>query len=409
MQRLPLSEQKVINNLSRSRLETIVRTITSRWEEIPEPGLMTGLTGVATLLFHYGRSQGSDRIENLGYLALEKALGSIDKGFNWPSFATGLAGMRFALHHLGEQQFINQSEASALDTLEPLLFEFALRKMKEGEYNYLHGGLGYLLGSKSGSGSEPNVTQLISLLMDHSIAPRPGQIAWEAHNPKTGQAEINLGLAHGVPGIMLLMAGSLEGRNPKLGGAGKEQSEMMVSAVNSIFDFLMDCRLEKASNGSLFPHRMVEGKPDKPGRLAWCYGDPGVGAALWQTGLLMQRSDWQSIALEVLTKASMRIRNRENRIYDACLCHGTAGLALIFFKMAELTGHERLLEASIHWTRATLDYAQHPDAPAGYLFLGPGNKYVPNLTLLEGITGVGLALNTLINGETGGWETAMLL
>jgi len=408
MQRLPLSEQKVINNLSRSRLESIVNTLAGQWEEIPDPGLMTGLTGVATLFFHCGRSMGSDRIENLGYLALEKAIGSIDKGFNWPSFATGLTGMKFTLHHLGNQQFISQADASALDSMEPVMFEFARKRMQEGEYSYLHGGLGYLPGLDRGAGAQAQSKQLITMLMEQSVNPLPGQIAWETCNPKTGQTEINLGLAHGVPGIMLLMASSLNcwSQHDQI---ALNSYEAVASAVPSMVDFLMHCRLEKASNGSLFPHRMVGGKPDKPGRLAWCYGDPGVATALWQTGLFMQRTDWQSMALEWLIKSSGRIRTRENRVYDACLCHGTAGLALIYYKMADLTGQERLLDASIHWTRATLDHAQHSDAPAGYLFLGPGNRYTPNLTFLEGITGVGLALNTLINAESGGWETALLL
>jgi len=167
--------------------------------------------------------------------------------------------------------------------------------------------------------------------------------------------------------------------------------------------------MEGSANGSVFPHRIVHGVADQPGRMAWCYGDPGMGAALWQTGLICGRTDWQSAAIDILMKATHRVRTRPNRIYDACLCHGTAGPALIFRKMFALTDIDEFSAAANHWLRATLDYAQHDQHPAGYAFLSTNNRYLPNLSLLEGIAGVGLVLNYFLDEEAGGWEAGLLL
>ena len=173
--------------------------------------------------------------------------------------------------------------------------------------------------------------------------------------------------------------------------------------------YLLSCRIPDAPNGSIFPHRMIDGKPDQPGRLAWCYGDPGVGAALWQVGLNSNRPDWQADAIGILHKAASRREMEPNRVMDACLCHGTAGLALIFYKMAILTGHDEFLEAAAHWTRATLDHGQKEGGQSEYLFLTTGDHYRPSYSLLEGITGVGLSLLALLDEDTMGWEQGLML
>ena len=77
--------------------------------------------------------------------------------------------------------------------------------------------------------------------------------------------------------------------------------------------------------------------------------------------------------------------------------------------MAIVSGHTEFLDAASHWTRATLDHGQSPAAAAGYQFLTTGNHYVSSYSLLEGITGVGLALLALLDSDTLGWEQGILL
>jgi lantibiotic biosynthesis protein len=231
---------------------------------------------------------------------------------------------------------------------------------------------------------------------DLSVSPSEGHIAWESKHPQTGVPEINLGLAHGIPSVLLALSRF----------ANDSKSSALLSRG---VDYLLSCRLQDSANGSLFPHRMAGGMPDQPGRLAWCYGDPGVGAALWQIGMRANRPDWQTDAIGILHKAASRRETTVNRVTDACVCHGTAGLALLFYKMAILSEHDEFLDAASHWTLATLDHGQNPAAAAGYLFLTTGDRYISSHSLLEGITGVGLTLLALLDADTLGWEQGLLI
>jgi len=400
VERLPLFERKLVKKFAEQRLEAVAQAIKIQIEREPEPGFMTGLAGQAIFLYSYGRSCGISRYENLGFLAIERALGKINDGFSWPSFAAGLAGIRFTLQYLAAQGFISESDGSALNDIHPYLSEFALERFAVEDYDFLHGALGmYLHYSHSMPDAMPNyfpssdlmVAGLKKLARDQGN----GYIAWNSHHPQTGVDEINLGLAHGIPSILWALSHTKD----------QDSKVMLEQGVG----YLLSCQVPNYANGSLFPHRMAGGNPDKAGRLAWCYGDPGVGAALWQIGLNAERPDWQADAIGILHKAAARRKMRTNRVMDACVCHGTAGLALLFFKMARITGHDEFLDAAVYWTRATLDHGQNLSGAAGFLFLTTGDRYVSSYSLLEGITGVGLTLLALLDPDTLGWEQGLML
>lgn len=54
--------------------------------------------------------------------------------------------------------------------------------------------------------------------------------------------------------------------------------------------------------------------------------------------------------------------------YDAGLCHGSAGVAMIFHYMYRQTGDERLRAACDFWHEQTLAHARWEDGIAGYKF-----------------------------------------
>jgi lantibiotic modifying enzyme len=401
----------LVKKLAEQRLEAIAQALKIQIEKEPEPGFMTGLAGQALFLYAYSRSTSSSRYENLGFLALERALGMINDGFSWPSFAAGLAGIRFTLRYLASRGYISGSDGSALDEIDPWLEDFATERFNQGDYDLLHGALGMYLTPNLLTSNllTPNLLTsnlltsnlltpnlLTSSLRKLAVTRANGMLAWESRHPQTGVAEINLGLAHGIPSVLWALS--------RL--AGDSDASIILSQG---VDFLLSCRMTDSANGSLFPHRMVDGRPDQPGRLAWCYGDPGIGAALWQIGVNCNRPDWQADAIGILHKAASRRDAGANRVMDACICHGTAGLALLFYKMAIVSGHDEFLDAAAHWTRATLDHGQNPDAAAGYLFLTTGDRYISSYSLLEGITGVGLSLLALLDSDTLGWEQGLLL
>ncbi len=390
MKKLPFFERSFVKKLTNVHLLRIAEALSEQVYQEPEPGLLTGLAGQSIFLYHYGQTTGSDRYENLGFLAIQRVLEMIDNGFSWPSYAAGLAGIRYALKYLEQRGFLSTDYSNALDGMKPLLEQYAADRLREGDFDFLHGALGILMYPDQSPGKEPEI--VLDDLLRQAIIPAENQLAWFSTNPKTGVKEINLGLAHGVPSILLLLS-------------------RFKSAVElePIVNFLLDNRLTISPNGSLFPHRLIKGEPDKPGRLAWCYGDLGVAMALWLTGAHAGRADWQVEASAILRKATKRTSLEPNRLFDTCLCHGTAGLALIFYKMGELTGHQELSDAAIRWVQATFDFGGREGFAGGFSYFTTGDRYVSNYGLLEGIAGTGLVLLSLLEPDNLGWESALMI
>jgi len=427
--------------MAEERLRAISEVINFHLEKEPEPGFFTGLAGEALFLYHFGRTFGSDRHENQGFLALRRCLQILELGFTWPSYAAGIAGIRYTLHYLADSHFITPAEGAALDDAEPYLLRFAEERLQSGDYDLLHGALGIIMNHSSTiSPFHSSTLPLLHSLISLSQPTAANHLSWSTTNPKTGTPEINLGLAHGIPSILLILSKYLfrepQANSSRPKGAVREpqanlsrpegairepqanssrpEGAIRPSEARTLLEsgmaFLLSCQLEPGANGSLFPHRIVDGKPDQPGRLAWCYGDPGVGAAVWQIGANCGRDDWKAEGVRILRRAAARQHAKENRISDACLCHGSAGLALIFYKMALLTGHEEFLDASDHWMRATLDYGHEEHYAGGYRYLTTGERYISNYSLLEGLAGTGMAILTLMEPDQNlGWEQALLL
>ena len=95
MERLPLFDREIIKNLALQRLHAVAQAVKIHIDKEPDPGFLTGLAGQSVFLYTYGRTFSDSRFENLAFLALERTLGIINSGFSWPSFAAGLAGIRF--------------------------------------------------------------------------------------------------------------------------------------------------------------------------------------------------------------------------------------------------------------------------------------------------------------------------
>ena len=145
VERLPLFERKIVKKLAEQHLDAIALALKNRVEHEPDPGFMTGLAGQALFFYSYARSSGQSRYENLGFLALERALAMVNNGFSWPSFAAGLAGMRFTLKYLATRGHISESDGAALDDIDPCLNDFAKQRFANGDYDFLHGAIGMYL------------------------------------------------------------------------------------------------------------------------------------------------------------------------------------------------------------------------------------------------------------------------
>ena len=124
----------------------------------------------------------------------------------------------------------------------------------------------------------------------------------------------------------------------------------------------------------------------------------------------MHRQDWIDKALEVLIFAATKRRDlQQNRVRDACFCHGTAGIGHIFYRMWWNTRMPEFKDVANYWFNETLKMSKFEDGLAGYKVWHTEDGYVNQMGILEGIAGIGLALLSYYYDMEPTWDECLLL
>lgn len=210
---------------------------------------------------------------------------------------------------------------------------------------------------------------------------------------------INVGMAHGQPGVISFLA----------------SASRHVKAARPLLSQATEwlCRQElPAGSVSCFPAEISRGRAPEPSRLAWCYGDPGIAIALWHAARALGRPDLEQEAVRIGLHAAARSLDTTD-VRDACLCHGSTGLALMFARLWHMTGLQQFATASRQWARLTLEYENVPGRSSGYWFEIWDERrcleHVQALGLINGAAGVGLTLLALVSDVAPDWDRVMLL
>ena len=119
-----------------------------------------------------------------------------------------------------------------------------------------------------------------------------------------------------------------------------------------------------AEMNSCFSGFYIPGQPSGDCRLAWCYGDAGIAAALFIAGRCTGQSSWEEEALAIARHSANRAPET-CRVRDVCFCHGSAGLAHIFNRFYQVTHDELFAGASRYWIDQSVQYRKPGSGVAG--------------------------------------------
>jgi class I lanthipeptide synthase len=204
---------------------------------------------------------------------------------------------------------------------------------------------------------------------------------------------VNLGLAHGVPGVIAFLAAA---------------TCFDIAGARALLDdavrFTLAHELPPGAHG-----RFADAVGGSPARLGWCYGDLAVATALAHAARATGNRDWRACAHRLADAAARRVD--ATGIVDACLCHGAAGLGLMFLRLARVLGSPSLATAATDWYARALafrrddpvggfgPYLAEPDLPLGVASVG----------VLTGAAGVALALAAAVGTREPTWDRMLLL
>lgn len=384
-----------------------------------EASLAGGRAGQA--LFHAylaeaGRPD-AERQAELAERALDEAIETLASTPMPAGLYSGFAGVAWAAEHLmrmGDEEAEAEDEEEGGDINEEI--DSALLGLLEqspwrDQYDLISGLVGYGVYAVERF-PKPAAVRCLEAVIDRleETCERTGQgTTWFTppemlppdNRERTPLGYYNLGVAHGVPGVIALLADAC-----RLGVAEERARPLLDGAVR----WLLAQRLPEGAGGC-FAFAMQPDAEPKPSRLAWCYGDPGVAATLLYAARQTGNAAWERQALAVAASAAQAAPETAG-VRDAGLCHGALGLGHLFNRVYQASRDERYAEAARFWYRKGLEMRDPDVGIAGFPAFRPikgGDElqWQPDPGFLTGATGVGLAYLAALTPVEPQWDRVL--
>jgi lantibiotic modifying enzyme len=350
--------------------------------DLPDGRGLDGSSGFALAFKSLADATGDDRYRQAAHDCLRQAARAVDK----PSIGlfSGISGLRAVAALMSVQatqylRLVGQCDAYVESAL-PSPDTATVSSFRD--FDVISGWSGARLARSvnAASGSDRLLSLLEWLMNDDE--------RWCRVHPlrKNDPPENDLGVAHGIAGMLaavVLTTDPLESNHRSV--LHRQASNLMLHTMRNGGRVLWP-----AFAGS---HRLVE-------QRAWCYGTPGIAAALYWVGRRLSDSAIATFALDALAAECVTPPNAW-AFWDHALCHGTLGCALIYASVGVASGDRRVLEVADALVKRVLeDIAKNEAACWG---LAP-EVSTPSLTgELVGAAGIALGLLTLGEASDSAW------
>jgi lantibiotic biosynthesis protein len=359
--------------------------------------LFGGLPGCALLFDRAAHQLQSSAYHDLADSCLERSLRCFST--TEPSIAGGLAGgapgLAWCIEHLS---FADRSPTAStfVEAVDRRLLEH-LDSGQDLPYELLTGLVGwgiYGLERLPHSMAEELLLAILERLEATYVEYTDG-IAWPT-SPAFMTAEqrrqapsgyVDCGLAHGVAGIVVLLAGMVD---------NGIEAERAASLLRDTVAWLMGQELAGRQTG-LFPAHVDPNLPASTTRVAWCYGDLGVANALAIAAHSLGDASLSASASRIAVAAAI-CTAEQAQVEDCTICHGGAGMLHGLLRLERLYPAAELRLGVEHWSTWLLDRWQPGTIAQG--------AFAP-LGLLEGDVGIGLALLTALFDNEPTWDRAL--
>lgn len=393
--------------MGQKEINSIFNAICSQKKESNNPGLLSGSSGRILSLLYAAQLTGNKKYRSKADALLNELPDEIRR-CEMVSHCSGLAGIGWFYQHINSQSFIEGNMNLMLkdfDQYLPIAMEQYLAVEK---IDFLHEASGlvlYFYSRKDDMLNAPIVLEKYAEAMEKLSIQENNQLRWNnILYPQSKRKGSNISLSHGMSAFAVLFS--------KMYNINNKNAVILNKLITGTIDYILSQRLPIGEYNSIFPPLSLDSDYGIcSSRLAWCYGDLGIGMALYQAGKTLHRQDWIDKAISVLVYAAEKRRDlSQNGVLDACFCHGTSGIAHIFYRMWWNTRLPEFKRAADYWISQTLKMARFEDGLAGYkTWQGTEQGYLCSTGLLEGIAGIGLTLLSYYYETEPTWDECLLL
>lgn len=410
---------KTTTNLLTKKLEIKLKEINillrEKYSYEEHIGVLGGLSGIALFQFYYAKYTNTDQFSDWGQDTLEKIIKKINQGYDFPTFSSGIAGAAWVFDHLKNHEFIELENDNLWGEIDRYLYNVMVGDLNNADYDFLHGAMGYAYyfymryNSTLDTILKNRYRNYIFKFLEEldKIAKKDNNgLKWESLINAINNKKVlgyNLSLSHGIASIVTFLS------KLYLHKDFKEKSEyLLMGAIN----FLESSELSSIiKSTSIFPSWVLKnGEKDKDSRLAWCYGDFGIGLALLKTSKVLENNKLKEKALLILESTTKRTNQTNTKVIDAGICHGAFGNAQIYNYLYRETRNEIYRTAATSWIEKGLDMSTYNDGYAGFKqWFGNPDEWIPKTSLLEGVAGIGLSIIDYLSEESNSWDECLLI
>ncbi|HVG07467.1 MAG TPA: lanthionine synthetase C family protein [Thermoanaerobaculia bacterium] len=336
----------------------------------------------------------------------------------------GFTGIAWTAEHLNrllgdeEEQEASGEDEDMNEEIDQALLTALGRPSWAGDYDLISGlvGFGVYALERFPRPSAVRCLEAIVDRLDESAEKNGQEVTWftppemmpTLNRDNSPHGHYNLGVAHGVPGVIALLADAC-----RLGIREERARPMLEGAVR----WLVAQPLAE-QKGACYPAWVGPGVERRPSRLAWCYGDPGIAAILLYAARATGMEEWESAALKIAARAASA-EPEDSGIRDAGLCHGAFGLAHLYNRIHQAGGGELFADAARLWYRLGLEM-RRPEGDigdiagiAGFAAWRPDSDMSPGWEadpgFLTGAAGVGLALLAAVTPVEPEWDRLLMV
>jgi hypothetical protein len=377
-----------------------------------DASLAGGNAGLALLFAWLARTGRSQQAEALAWHYLDDAIDAVSTEELGPSLFGGFAGVGWAaelVDHLLDPDADDRNEAID-DAVVQLLSKANLWPAPH-DLVVAVTGLGVYALQRC---SRPTASEALRLVLErlherarrdeHGVywwTPPEGLLHPESRRQfPSGRAD--LGVAHGMAGAIALL-----GTICAVGVERDAARRLLDGAVSWVLAHPVETEA-----GPTFPVWLAPGVQPVRARCGWCYGDPGIAAALLVAARGVRADDWEKTAVALACRSADR-RPEETGVVDACFCHGTAGLAHIYNRLHQATGEPKLRRAAVYWLERTLDFYRSARAQGGSWVQGSADPAETQpwtgIGMMEGAAGVALVLLAATTSVEPLWDRMFLV
>jgi lantibiotic modifying enzyme len=381
--------------------------ILSSEEDIYFSGLYEGLSGMLLYLGYLKKYHNSKTAHSLFDTYYRRNLEVISQTDQLANLSNGLAGISWVLRQLEKMDVV--AEPEDLSEINNLIAKGLPHDFDSNNYDLFLGFTGKLIGLAALTDSywSPQVEQAIETLGKNAIKSTEG-IFWPDMD-KPGH--INLGLAHGAPGIVSFLCDCA--KMPRQ----NDPTELICEALNWLISAEIKGQIYS------FPNEILIGGGENQkyrSRLSWCFGDLGVAFALLKGSVVTGNNTFFKKGLEIANKTLSRgvetawlSKVGETEFLNLGLCHGIPSIAILYKKIYLLTGEEKFCKAYDFWLSFALKELTHQLNNFNSVPLNiqrfENITYKKKYGVLEGVTGALMVLLSEKYKNITEWEELFLL